>query len=115
MRKLRTYSRLIPPSEIQTIIFGTSLLKHGVEQRRRDPDIWYQVAEVRGLSGNIVGLHQARAEYYSLHYDFRNAREQLQFALRIETDNGSGPAELARLKEKVKEVERRQLELNAQQ
>ncbi|HBB24357.1 MAG TPA: peptidase M48, partial [Pseudomonas sp.] len=30
------------------------------EQRRRDPDIWYQVAEVRGLSGNIVGLHQAR-------------------------------------------------------
>ena len=52
------------------------------EQRRRDPDIWYQVAEVRGLSGNIVGLHQARAEFFALVGDYDQAIEQLDFAKR---------------------------------
>jgi predicted Zn-dependent protease len=52
------------------------------EQRRRDPDIWYQVAEVRGLSGNIVGLHQARAEYFALVGDYDQGIEQLNLAKR---------------------------------
>lgn len=52
------------------------------EQRRRDPDIWYQVAEVRGLSGNIVGLHQARAEYFALVGDYDQGIEQLNLAMR---------------------------------
>ena len=94
---------------------AANLLETHTAFRNSDHHLWYQLAETWGQAGNVSKVHQARAEYYSLHYDFRNAREQLQFALRIETDNGSGPAELARLKEKVKEVERRQLELNAQQ
>lgn len=53
-----------------------------VEQRSKDPDIWYQVAEVRGLSGNIVGLHQARAEYFALVGDYDQAIEQLGLAKR---------------------------------
>ena len=53
-----------------------------VEQRRRDPDIWYQVAEVRGLTGNIVGLHQARAEYFALVGDYDQGIEQLNLAKR---------------------------------
>jgi len=53
-----------------------------VEQRRQDPDIWYQVAEVRGLSGNIVGLHQARAEYFALVGDYDQGIEQLDLAKR---------------------------------
>jgi len=53
-----------------------------VDQRRRDPDIWYQVAEVRGLSGNIVGLHQARAEYFALVGDYDQGIEQLNLAKR---------------------------------
>lgn len=52
------------------------------EQRRQDPDIWYQVAEVRGLSGNIVGLHQARAEYFALVGDYDQGIEQLNLAKR---------------------------------
>jgi len=47
-----------------------------------DPDIWYQVAEVRGLSGNIVGLHQARAEYFALVGDYDQGIEQLDLAKR---------------------------------
>jgi len=53
-----------------------------VGRRSRDPDIWYQVAEVRGLSGNIVGLHQARAEYFALVGDYDQAIQQLGLAKR---------------------------------
>jgi Putative Zn-dependent protease, contains TPR repeats len=37
-----------------------------LKSRPDDPDVWYSVAETRGLSGNIIGLHQARAEYFAL-------------------------------------------------
>ncbi|EWC41869.1 M48 family metalloprotease [Pseudomonas stutzeri] len=57
-------------------------LEQLAEQRSRDPDIWYQVAEVRGLSGNIVGLHQARAEYFALVGDYDQGIEQLDLAKR---------------------------------
>ncbi|TBU94567.1 M48 family metalloprotease [Stutzerimonas kirkiae] len=52
------------------------------ERRPRDPDIWYQVSEMRGLTGNIVGLHQARAEYFALVGDYGQAVEQLDLAKR---------------------------------
>jgi predicted Zn-dependent protease len=55
-----------------------SLLK----TRSDDPDVWYSVAETRGLSGNIIGLHQARAEYFALVGDYRQAIQQLDFAKR---------------------------------
>lgn len=51
-----------------------------VEARPRDPDVWYQVSEVRGLTGNILGLHQARAEFFALVGDYTQAIEQLDFA-----------------------------------
>lgn len=55
--------------------------------RANDPDIWYQVAEVRGLAGNTIGLHQARAEYFALVGDFDQAIEQLDFAKRRASSN----------------------------
>ncbi|MCQ4241728.1 M48 family metalloprotease [Stutzerimonas stutzeri] len=51
-----------------------------VGARPSDPDVWYQVSEVRGLSGNILGLHQARAEFFALVGDYTQAIEQLDFA-----------------------------------
>ena len=48
-------------------------------------------------------------------YDFRSAREQLQFALRIEEDNGAAPAEQARLRQKITETEQRALALSGPQ
>ena len=53
-----------------------------IEVRRNDPDIWYQVSEIRGLTKNIVGLHQARAEFFALVGDYDQAIEQLDFAKR---------------------------------
>ena len=53
--------------------------------RPQDPMIWYRLAEVRGLAGNISGLHQARAEYFMLIGVFDKAREQLGLAENLAT------------------------------
>ncbi|MNN80031.1 Beta-barrel assembly-enhancing protease [compost metagenome] len=45
------------------------------------------MAEVRGLAGNTIGLHQARAEYFALVGDFPQAIEQLDFAKRRAAGN----------------------------
>jgi len=89
------------------------LEEHSVH-RPDDHHLWFQLAETWGQAGNISKVHQSRAEYFMLNYDFRSAREQLQFALRIESDNGAAPAEQSRLRQKVKEVEDRLITLNEQ-
>ncbi|MND71773.1 TPR repeat-containing protein YfgC precursor [compost metagenome] len=63
------------------------VLDNLLKSRSDDPDIWYQVAEVRGLAGNTIGLHQARAEYFALVGDFPQAIEQLDFAKRRAAGN----------------------------
>jgi predicted Zn-dependent protease len=62
-------------------------LEELLKARPNDPDIWYQVAEVRGQAGDIIGLHQARAEYFALMADFDQALEQLDFAKRRAINN----------------------------
>ncbi|MGM8935530.1 M48 family metalloprotease [Pseudomonas neustonica] len=51
-------------------------------QRSDDPDVWYLAAEIRGLAGNILGVHLARAEYFMLTGDTDQAGEQLDLALK---------------------------------
>lgn len=58
-----------------------------LKTRDKDPDIWYQVAEVRGLIGNTIGLHQARGEFFALVGDYNQALEQLDFAKRRASNN----------------------------
>lgn len=58
------------------------LLDALLKERPGDADLWYLQAETRGLSGNIVGLHQARAEYFALVGDYKQALEQLDLARR---------------------------------
>ena len=52
-------------------------------QRPEDPNIWYQLAEVRGLAGDIAGVHAARAEYFILIGALENAQRQLKFAEKL--------------------------------
>ena len=73
--------------------------------RSKDHNLWYDLAEIWGQAGNISKVHQARAEYFVLIFDFRRAREQLQFALRIESESGTAPAEEARLRQKIRDIE----------
>ncbi len=84
---------------------AASMLETHAQTRPDDHHIWYQLAETWGQAGNISKVHQSRAEYYSLLGDYPRAREQLQFALKLETDSGSSPAEEARLRQKIKNVE----------
>ena len=54
-----------------------------IEQSRRmpgDPGLWYLLAEVQGLAGNIVGLHRSRAEYFILINALDAAERQLTYA-----------------------------------
>ena len=54
-----------------------------IEQSRRmpgDPGLWYLLAEVQGLAGNIVGLHHSRAEYFILINALDAAERQLTYA-----------------------------------
>jgi predicted Zn-dependent protease len=52
-------------------------------QRKEDPAIWYKLAEVRGLAGDISGVHLARAEYFILIGAFENAKKQLNLAAKL--------------------------------
>lgn len=76
--------------------------------RTGDHQLWYQLAEAQGQAGNISEVHQARAEYYLLLSDFSRAHEQLRYALRLETEEGSSPAKEARLRQKMRDIEEMQ-------
>ncbi|GGU80032.1 putative beta-barrel assembly-enhancing protease [Pseudomonas laurentiana] len=73
--------KLNRPADAEKALDG--LLKN----RPDDPDVWYEVAEARGLSGNTIGLHQARAEYFALVGDYDQAIQQLDYAKRRAGNN----------------------------
>ena len=81
--------------------------RHSVS-RPDDFQLWYKLAETQGQAGNISAVHQARAEYFRLLGDYQRARQQLRSALKIESDNGIAPAEEARLRQKIQEIEKLQ-------
>lgn len=89
---------------------AAEVLQRHTATRADDHHLWAMLAETQGQAGNISEVHQARAEYFRLLGDFRNARQQLQFALRIEVDNGSGGAVEARLRERINTLEDEQRE-----
>ena len=65
------------PHVAEEVLVAQSKLNPG------DPGLWYLLAEVQGLSGNIVGLHQARAEYFILNGNLDQADKQLTYALKL--------------------------------
>ena len=92
-RKLRSALRVNPGNHPLTMAYADvlmrqqqpeqaeRLLSEHVERRPNDPAIWYQLAEVRGLAGDIVGVHRARAEYFVLVGALSLAERQLGYAL----------------------------------
>jgi beta-barrel assembly-enhancing protease len=53
------------------------------QSRPNSPIVWYDLAEVRGLAGNISGVHMARAQYFILNGVFDRARDQLGYAQKL--------------------------------
>ncbi len=70
---------------MQASRYGESekLLQDLSRQRPGDPEVWFQLAEVSGLAGDISGVHKARAEYFILNGVFDKAREHLGYARRL--------------------------------
>ncbi|RRJ84182.1 M48 family metalloprotease [Aestuariirhabdus litorea] len=56
------------------------LLSQLVSSRPNDPDVWYILAEVRGLAKDITGVHLARAEFFRLTGDLDQAIQHLEYA-----------------------------------
>lgn len=81
------------------------ILERYSRQRSNDDYVWYLLAEVNGLAGNILGVHEARAEYFILNGIYDRAHIQLRNALKLTDGNAY---RTALLQERVKYVERLQ-------
>lgn len=62
-------------------------LEQLLKERPGDPDLWYELAEIRGQTNNIIGLHQARAEFFARVGDYDQAIEQLGHAKQRASNN----------------------------
>jgi len=76
------------PHLAEEVLIGQS------RQKPNDPSLWYLLAEVQGLSGNIVGLHQSRAEYFILVGNLDAAQRQLSYALQLVGDDFTRSAQI---------------------
>lgn len=81
------------------------VLERHVATRPEDHALWYKVAEVQGMVGEISKVHQARAEYFILVGDFRRASEQIEYALRIESPRENNGPILAKLRQRQKDIQ----------
>ena len=66
---------------------AAQLLKNQSKKTPEDPGVWYRLAEVQGLAGDIIGLHQSRAEYFILVGALDSAQNQLNYALKLVNNN----------------------------
>jgi len=73
------------------------------------PDVWHDLAELRGLAGDTGGVHTARAEYFILNGDFDKARQQLTYALNFYRDNRSQSARVQQRLQDITEMESNKL------
>jgi len=86
---------ITPNSHAVTMALAQSYLQLGyakqaanlLEQHSRikpnNPAIWYELAEAKGLAGDILGVHTARGEYFLLTGILDEAGRQLNYALNI--------------------------------
>ena len=95
VNKLAAQLRLSPGNHALTMTYAKALMEdqqaHVAEEvlvtqskiKTGDPGLWYLLAEIQGLSGNIIGLHQSRAEYFILTGNLNQAEKQLTYALKL--------------------------------
>jgi predicted Zn-dependent protease len=111
---LETQLKQNPDNYALTIRHAEALMKAGIYQqcadllerysrkRSNDDYVWYLLAEVNGLAGNILGVHEARAEYFILNGVYDRAQIQLRNALKLTKDN---TYRTALIEERLKYVE----------
>lgn len=80
------------------------LLSTHSRARPGDPVIWYDLAETRGLAGDILGVHMARAEYFLIVGQFNRAIQHFRYA--IEQIGDDEPIERAVLQERINQTQK---------
>jgi predicted Zn-dependent protease len=70
-------------------------------ERPNDQFVWYILAEAQGLSNNIVGVHEARAEYFVRVGNFDQAIKQLGFATPMVRNNFQ---QSAKIKQRIEQI-----------
>ncbi|MGL6160713.1 M48 family metalloprotease [Microbulbifer sp.] len=87
------------------------ILERHSRVRKKDPAVWYLLAETHGLAGDIVGVHEARAEYYILNGVFDKALQHLRHGIRMAKDDYQTHAileqrmkDVIKMQEKAKEL-----------
>ena len=73
----RAYLQNNQPKKAEGILIELS------RNKPSDPSVWYELAEAQGLSGNILGLHRSRAEFFMLTGRYDAAIFQLREALKL--------------------------------
>ncbi len=93
IRSLQRELQLYPGNHALTMTYARAMIRndeaHIAEQvllaqsreKPNDPGLWHWLAEVQGLAGDIIGLHQSRAEYFILRGVFDEAERQLRYAM----------------------------------
>lgn len=117
IKEITTLLKDHPDNHPLTVRYAEALMKAGdyercaevlerySRQRSNDDYVWYLLAEVNGLAGNILGVHEARAEYFILNGIYDRAQIQLRNALKLTEGNAY---RTALLQERVKYVQRLQ-------
>lgn len=113
MEKLRAQLRVNPGNYPLSMTYADALLKAGqpqiaegvleeqVKARPADPYVWFELAETHGLAGNILGVHQARAEYYVLNGVLDKAEQQLNYALLLAKKD---PITMSKIEERMRQI-----------
>lgn len=72
-----------------------------VENQPADSRAWYLLAESYGLEGNIVGVHEARIEYFLLTANIDRALKQIDYVLK---DPNLSESEKARIEQRKQDA-----------
>jgi predicted Zn-dependent protease len=119
VRMMQRELTLYPGNHALTMAYAEALLMNEqahiaeevlVEQshiKPDDPGLWYLLAEVQGLSGNIIGLHQSRAEYFILNGVLDEAERQLNYAMKLARNDYHTSAKISQRLRDISELRER--------
>jgi len=97
----------------QHYLMAIDELKALAKIQPRNAQIWFLLAETYGLVGDIVEVHKARAEWFSLNGAFGLAARQLTLAIKLMKSQDYHLIDVSRAQERKKQIQR--LESRAKQ
>lgn len=89
---------------------AAELLEKYSRKRKNDDYLWYLLAEVDGLNGDILGVHEARAEYFIANGVYDKAMAHLRNAIKLAKGNFQ---RTSILEERLKYVEHEMMEMRS--